>query len=166
VCIHKGKLLGRQLQACDFINKLNLNVILNSDLRCMDLSRLCISPYYLSQKIFVMIQQLGRPTFFVTFFTSVESKWLLLLKCLYDLNSKKLGFNIPFDKLEPKHVVDLIRCVTCAQYYDHHMKFFCTLCMKDNSIFGHLLDFFFVTKFQNCGSQHDHRLLWVANAPI
>jgi hypothetical protein len=41
-------------------------------------------------------------------FTSVESKWLLLLKCLYDLNSKKVGFNIPFDKLEPKHAVDLI----------------------------------------------------------
>jgi hypothetical protein len=38
--------------------------------------------------------------------------------------------------------------------------------MKDNSIFGHALDFFFVTKFQSCGSQHDHGFLWVANAPI
>jgi hypothetical protein len=38
--------------------------------------------------------------------------------------------------------------------------------MKDNSIFGHLLDFFFVTKFQSRGSQHDHVVLWVANAPI
>ncbi len=46
------------------------------------------------------------------------------------------------------------------------MKSFRTLCMKDNSIFGHLLDFFFVTKFQSHGSQHDHGLLWVANAPI
>jgi hypothetical protein len=34
------------------------------------------------------------------------------------------------------------------------------------SIFGHLLDFFFVTKFQSHESQHDHGLLWVANAPI
>jgi hypothetical protein len=54
-----------------------------------------------------MIQQLGPPTFFVTF-TSVESKWLPLLKCLNDLNSKKLRLNIPFVKLEFKHVVDLI----------------------------------------------------------
>jgi hypothetical protein len=54
-----------------------------------------------------MIQQLGPPTFFVTF-TSVESKWLPLLKCLYDLNSKKLGLIIPFDKLEPKHLIDFI----------------------------------------------------------
>jgi hypothetical protein len=38
--------------------------------------------------------------------------------------------------------------------------------MKDNSIFGHLLDFFFVTKPQSCGSQHDCGLLWVASAPI
>jgi hypothetical protein len=38
--------------------------------------------------------------------------------------------------------------------------------MKDNSIFGHLLDFFFDTKFQCHGSQYDHGLLWVGNAPI
>jgi hypothetical protein len=38
--------------------------------------------------------------------------------------------------------------------------------MKDNSIFEHLLDFFFVTEFQSHGNQCDHGLLWVANAPI
>jgi hypothetical protein len=38
--------------------------------------------------------------------------------------------------------------------------------MKDNSIFGHLLYFFFDIEFQSCGNQHDHELLWVANAPI
>jgi hypothetical protein len=39
--------------------------------------------------------------------------------------------------------------------------------MRDNSILGHLLDIFFVTKLQiSHGSQHDHGLLWVANAPI
>jgi hypothetical protein len=90
-----------------------------------------------------MIRQLCPPTFFVTF-TSVKSKWLPLLKCLYDLNSKKLGLNIPFDQLKPKHVVDFIRYdpITCAQYYDHYMGSFRTLCIKDNFIFRHLLDFF------------------------
>jgi hypothetical protein len=39
------------------------------------------------------------------------------------------------------------------------MKSFCTLCMKDNLIFGHLLNFFFVTKFQSHESQHEHGLL-------
>jgi hypothetical protein len=37
--------------------------------------------------------------------------------------------------------------------------------MKDDRNFELLLDFFFVTKFQNHGSEHDHGLLWVVNAP-
>jgi len=37
--------------------------------------------------------------------------------------------------------------------------------MKDNSIFGHLLDFFIVTQFQSCESQYNHGFLWIANAP-
>jgi len=129
VCICKGKLLGCQFQACDVINKPNLDVILHFDLGWyMDLSRPHTSSDYLSwlkKDVFAMTQQLGPPTFFVTFI-NVKSKRILLLKCSYDLNSKKLGFNIPFDKLEPKHVADLIWCdpTTCAQYYDHCMKSF------------------------------------------
>jgi hypothetical protein len=126
-----------------------LDVILYFDLGYMDLSKLHTSLDYLSQlrkNVFAMIWQLAPLTFFVTF-TSVESRWLPLFKFLYDLNSKNLGLNIPFNKLEPKHVVDFIWCdpSTCAQYYDHHMRLFHTLHMKDNSIFGHLLYFFFVT---------------------
>ncbi len=108
--LHKRKLLGRQLQARDGINKLNLDVIFKFDLGYMDLLRLHTSPSYLSQLrkyVFAMIRQLGPPTFFITF-TSAESRWLPLLRCLYDLNSKKLGCNIPFDKLEPKHVANVI----------------------------------------------------------
>jgi hypothetical protein len=98
---------------------------------------------WLRKDVFAMIQQLGPPTFFV--FISAENIWLLLLKCLYDLNSKNLKLNILFDKLEPKHVVNHIRCdpITCARYYDYCMRSFHTLC---NSIFGHALDFFFVAK--------------------
>jgi hypothetical protein len=86
---------------------------------------------------------------------------------LYDFDNRKLGFNVPFDKLETKHIANLIQSnpITCAHYYDHHMKCFQKLCMKDDMIFGPLLSFVFVTKFQNCGSEYDHELLWVANAP-
>ncbi len=62
VHICKGKLLGRELQARDVINKPNLDVILHFDLGYMDLSGLCSSPNYLSQlrkDVFLMIQQLG-----------------------------------------------------------------------------------------------------------
>jgi hypothetical protein len=88
----KGKLFGQQLQTCDVINKPNLDVILHFDLGYMDLLGLHTSFDYLNQLgkyVFVMIQQLSSPTFFVTF-TNVESKLHLLLKCLYDLNSKKI----------------------------------------------------------------------------
>jgi hypothetical protein len=61
----------------------------------------------LKKYVFPMICQLGPLTIFVTF-TSAKSKWPHLLQCLYDFNSKKLGFDAPFDKLEMKHIVDLI----------------------------------------------------------
>jgi len=48
ILIQKGKLLRRQLQAHDVINKLNLDVILDFDLGYMDLLRLHISLNYLS----------------------------------------------------------------------------------------------------------------------
>ncbi len=76
MCIHKGKLLGCQFQAHDVINKPNLDVILHSNLGYMDLSGLHTSFDYLSRlrkDVFVMIQQVGPPTFFVTFI-SVKSK--------------------------------------------------------------------------------------------
>ncbi len=43
---------------------------------------------------------------------------------MYNLNSKKLGFDIPFEKLEAKQIPNLILSdpITCAQYYDHCMK--------------------------------------------
>jgi hypothetical protein len=33
-----------------------------------------------------------------------------ILQCLYGLNKKKKGFDIPFEKLESKHVVNLKQC--------------------------------------------------------
>ncbi len=105
-----------------------MDVILHFDLGYMDLLELRTSLDYLSwlkKDVFAMIQQLDTPTFFVTFM-NVKSKWIPLLKCLYDLNNKKLGFNIPFDKLEPKHVANIIWSdpITCARYYDHRMRYF------------------------------------------
>jgi hypothetical protein len=57
---------------------------------------------------------------------------------------------VPFDKLEMKHIIGLIQYdpVTCAYYYDHWMKCFQKLCMKDDMIFGHLLDFSLLPNFK------------------
>ncbi len=56
--------------------------------------------------------------------------------------------------------------ITCARYYDHKTSCFRTLFNKDPSIFWTSTWFFFVTNFQNCGSEHDHGLLWIKDAPI
>jgi hypothetical protein len=61
----------------------------------------------IKKDVFALICQLSPLTFFVTF-TSAENKWLPLLQHLYDFNSEKLGFDVPFDKLETKHIANLI----------------------------------------------------------
>jgi uncharacterized protein YabN with tetrapyrrole methylase and pyrophosphatase domain len=37
---------------------------------------------------------------------------------------------------------------------------------KDYYIFGHISNFYLVIKFQNCGSEHNHGLLWIKDAPM
>jgi hypothetical protein len=46
------------------------------------------------------------------------------------------------------------------------MVAFCKLFKKKSSIFGKINDFYFVTKFQNRGIEHDHGLLWIKDALI
>jgi hypothetical protein len=47
---------------------------------------------------------------------------------------------------------------------------FCKLITKDHYLFGniyiYIYIYFLVTEFQNCGSEHDHGLLWIKNAPM
>ncbi len=103
-----------------------------------------------------MICQLGLPTLFVTF-TSVESKWTTLMLALHTLNKNHTKIPIFFNnELEYKHFIDLVRSnpITCAHYYNHQMATFCNLLKKASSIVGKVDDFYFVTKFQNKGSEH------------
>ena len=38
--------------------------------------------------------------------------------------------------------------------------------LKNQKIFGTVLDYFYVTKFQNWGNEHVHFMLWIKHAPI
>jgi hypothetical protein len=66
-----------------------------------------------------MICQLGPPTFFVIF-TSVENKWIDLLKTFHELK-KFHNTNKKDIKFDDKNISELIKGypITCAQYYDH-----------------------------------------------
>jgi len=51
---------------------------------------------------------------------------------------KKLGFEIPFDKLTPKNVAELKQCdpIIFTHHYDNCKRCFCISCMKDNTTFN------------------------------
>jgi hypothetical protein len=75
-------LLDHVLKASDVSTNEILNQILKSNLGYKELSRKRTSPNYLDYlriNVFAMIRQLGPPTFFVTFTTSVNN-WLILIK--------------------------------------------------------------------------------------
>ncbi len=65
-------------------------------------------------------------------------------------------------------IYELVRgdLITCAWYYDHKMKCFHKLWQSIDTLFGQLQDYFFVTKLQARGSEHDHGFLWIKDAPI
>jgi hypothetical protein len=113
-----------------------------------------------------MIQQLGPPTFFIIF-TSIERLWDPLIKALYTIHASRLNIPNKIKNLQFVHITELIQIdlVTCARYYNHITSCLHKLIAKKNLFLGIFL-IFFVTKFLNCGSKHDHVLLWIKNAPM
>jgi hypothetical protein len=94
--------------------------------------------------------------------------WDPFIKALNTLHVKKLNLPNKIEDLQSINITKLIHNdpITCARYYDHKTSCFHTLFNKDPSICGQVCDLCFVTKFQNHGSEHDHGLLWIKDAPI
>ena len=56
--------------------------------------------------------------------------------------------------------------ITSSHYYRHRINALKQLISQEETLFGKIADFYFVTKFQNRGAEHEHGFLWVENAPI
>jgi hypothetical protein len=56
--------------------------------------------------------------------------------------------------------------VTCTRYYRHRVNSLRQLICHDEMFFEKISDYYFVTEFQNRGSEHDHALLWIEGAPV
>ena len=56
--------------------------------------------------------------------------------------------------------------VTCTRYYRNNFNALLKLLKNNDHFFGCVIDYFFVTKFQNRGNEHDHGILWIENAPV
>jgi hypothetical protein len=169
VRIRKGQLQGRKLLAKDVKYKVNLEKILKSDIGYIDFKNIRTSPDYLQQNkktIFAMIRQLGPPTFFITF-TSAEHCWDPLVAVVSDLHRNRKRKK-QTDTLENNDIDYLIRKdpVTCTRYYRHRINALRQLICHDETFFGKISDYFFVTEFQNRGNEHDHALLWIEGAPV
>jgi hypothetical protein len=96
----------------------------------------------------------------------VERLWTPLIEASYKLNATRLNL-LDLSSLDSIHIAELIRLdpVNCALYYNHCTKVFRKLLQKESSIIGEVVDFFFVTEFQHHGSEHEHALIWIKNAP-
>jgi len=159
--IRKGKLQGRKLLAKDVKYKKNLEKLLKSDIGYIDFKHIRISPDYLQQMqkhIFAMIQQLGPPTFFVTF-TSAEHRWTPLVETLTELHSNR-NKKKHIETIKEYSIDYLVRKdpVTCTRCYRHKTDAMKQLICQDNTFFGQILYYYFVTQFQNRGSAHEHGL--------
>jgi hypothetical protein len=149
--------------------KVNLEKILKSDIGYIDFKNIRISPDYLQQNkktIFSMIRQLGPSTFFITF-TSAEHRWDPLVVAISDLHKNRKRKK-QMDTLENHSIDYLIRKdpVTCTRYYRHRINALIQLICHDETFFGKILDYYFVTEFQNRGSERDHALFWIVGAPV
>jgi len=161
-------LSGRTLTTPQIVEEPNLDKILQSYIGFCDLKRLRTSLDYsqgLRKKLFVMIRQLGPLTFFY-YIDKCTTFMDPLLRTLYELNANALKL-LDFHSLESIHTTKLIRLdpMTCALYYNHRSAAFRKLIRKEASIIREVIDVFSVIEFQERGSEHDHAIIWIKNAP-
>ncbi len=98
--------------------------------------------------MFAMIRQLGPPTFFVTFTTTINY-CLILIKILKELYDQYISEYLGIKKDDPLNIKELVKndLITCAHYYEHRMNSFRKLIRNINLTFGKVKDYFFITEF-------------------
>lgn len=127
------------------------------------------SPAYLSSKkkdVFVMIRQLGLPTWFISL-SSADTRWQDLLKTLSTLDGKTLSQE-EIEDLTWNEKSKLVKQdpVTCARFFDNRVQLFINTFLKSpHNPLGVVTDLFRRVEFQNRGSPHIHMLVWTSDAP-
>lgn len=128
-----------------------------------------LPPYWeqTEKDVFAMIRQLGTPTWFCSF-SSAETKWPPLLKCLNKLVKQKSLTDEEVSALTWEEKCILIKSdpVTCARYLEHRFQTFLVNVMKSKmNPIGENVDLFYRVEFQQRGSPHVHILIWIKDAP-
>jgi hypothetical protein len=129
--------------------KNNLDNLLKSLIAYRSLKIICTSLDYFEnvwKNVFVLIQQLGPPIFFVTF-TNVEHLRKPLCHVLQEFKNKDSDeledsiYEDTIDSLIMKHIF------ICSQYYKHRFTTFKSLLLTIIELFGEVAYDFFIAKF-------------------
>ena len=177
------------LIACEFRmrknNMSNLNSCNAGFLKCQErrdklvqdnmvyrhLSELRSHPHYMvkvKNEAFAMLRQLGIPTLWETK-SAADTHWKELIRMLVLIAEHRIISDSEFDSMCHGDKCQYIRNdpVTCARYYDHRMRAFQNIMMKNcNEMYGHVSDYMFCDESQCRGSLHRHGLIWIKDAPI
>ena len=128
------------------------------------------SPPYLEKRkkdVFVMIRQLGIPTWFISL-SSADSRWTDLLRVLGKLVDQKTYSDDYINEMDWKEKTRLIQCdpVTCVRFFDQRVQTFINVILKGpHNPHGEIQEFFYRVEFQHRGSPHIHMPMWVKKAP-
>jgi len=92
-------------------------------------------------------------------FTSAKHRWKPLVETLVTFLRNKASKN-DTNTLEDDDIDYLIRKypVTCSQCYRHRINVLKRMICHDTTFFGKISDYYFITEFQNRGTEHEHGL--------
>ena len=117
--------------------------------------------------LFAMIQQLGIPTFFVTF-SAADRRWIEIDNAILISQGKQ-----PMSEEQHKNMTWEQHCeiimsnpVAAARMFQQRVHTFINdVIMSEANPIGKVQDFYYRTEFQQRGWPHIHMVVWVENAP-
>lgn len=171
LALRKCKMKDKKLTVREVLSEDSVNEIMRLNEGYKVLRTLRGSPPYwerAKKDIYAMIRQLGIPTWFCSF-SSAETKWLPLLRCLGLLIDKKDYSDTDLLNMPWLEKCRLIKSdpITCSRYFDHKVQMFINNVLRSQSSpIGKISDFFYRVEFQQRGSPHIHMLVWVQDALI
>ena len=142
--------------------------VCHHDLGYLALKTLRTSPDYkdkIKKDMFAMIQQLGKPCWFVTLTCGT---WKELLHILYNVKHSEEPDGDWYEKLSSADKAQMVAedPVTCARYYWRRAAKFIETMFLGTGMIGKVCDFAGVDEFTVMGNPHTHLILWTEDCPV
>ena len=141
--------------------------ICEHDLGYFALTKLRTSPDYkakIKKDMFAMIQQIGKPCWFVTMTCGT---WPELLQVLHKVKHGTVMSEEALAKLSSAEKAQMIAGdpVTCARYYERRVSKYIRTVFMNSTMIGKVIDYAGVEEFTVMGNPHTHLVIWNQDAP-